>query len=119
MREIKFRGWDKEAKAWRGLWIFRGGHSEEFRTRENEPDILDLTNSWHNCELMQFTGLLDKNGEGLIEVYESDIIRSSELIGNIYEDETRENDFIIPRLGTKAWESAYPQAVERGFDYSE
>ena len=64
MRTIKFRAWDKESKDMLSdvsLW------NDDFTNYLNEHiDYLKDT-----CELMQFTGLLDKNG---VEVFEGDVV---------------------------------------------
>lgn len=116
MRDIKFRAWDKKKNGWvsRNEWL--GG------ALSPSIDTISVCSVWQhfNIEIMQYTGLKDKNGMGLTEVYEGDVIDENGIIkGSIYEMDKRETDIVIPQLGTKAWESAYKEAVVRGFNYSE
>jgi uncharacterized phage protein (TIGR01671 family) len=68
MREIKFRAWDKDNKEMIFWNLFNIDKDESFRLyigdygKRYEEDL----------EIMQYTGLYDKNGK---EIYEGDIIR--------------------------------------------
>lgn len=75
MREIKFRAWDKDKKEIREvtginwydeyLWVDETPMSGDKLPIEGTP-------------LMQFTGLLDKNGR---EIYEGDIVKNDKWNG--------------------------------------
>lgn len=118
MREIKFRVWNTISKIMKpfseikrcGVFAIADGlNSDDFI-------ILPLKNSILN----EYTGLKDKNGTGLTEVYEGDIISEDGILkGNIYENDKRETDIVVPQLGTKDWATAYKEIVVRGYDYSE
>lgn len=60
MREFKFRGWNRIVG------------------RMSEPVLIDKfpkDTQWQNLEILQFTGLVDRNGK---EIYEGDISQDDE-----------------------------------------
>jgi len=68
MREIKFRAWDKNKKVMTFVgelaWLVGGLHFMDAGACQGFID--------KDAELMQFTGLKDKNGK---EIYEGDLIK--------------------------------------------
>jgi uncharacterized phage protein (TIGR01671 family) len=63
MKEIKFRAWNGESMEY-------GGFSVHATLGEIQPSA--LTRVTKSSPLMQYTGLLDKNGK---EIYEGDIVK--------------------------------------------
>lgn len=76
-REIKFRCWSNIIKD------FTDGYVFDYSTGVLQPQT-------KNCFIMQFTGLLDKNGK---EIYEGDILRGTS--GSIREPVTFSNGRFI------------------------
>jgi uncharacterized phage protein (TIGR01671 family) len=76
MREIKFRGWHTSAQ--KMLYEDRIG------------DVLCWKEQGQPLEVMQYTGLKDKNGK---EIYEGDIIR----IGHPYKGRTYTGEIVYER----------------------
>lgn len=70
-REIKFRAWDVDNKKWiRSFRVYKSGKGLSIYS-DKDGSTLGVNVDSSTYILIQFTGLLDKNGK---EIYEGDIV---------------------------------------------
>lgn len=103
MREIKFRAWDKRCKE-----MMSQNDLEHFDFWTEIVQVNNMPSQGKDYVLMQFTGLLDKNGK---EIYEGDILKRPKLsygkkMGNVYKvvkwvNSKRDNGFNIASSNEK------------------
>lgn len=87
MREIKFRVWNLDKKQWEDVLKWAIAPEDGSLVDAYEPGIFTIAP--FNYEIMQFTGLKDKDG---VDIYENDIIVFDSLPNRKVHIEWRKRD---------------------------
>lgn len=95
MREIKFRAWLKDDKRMVEVRSI-DFHEEGNIITVNYNDIFGFEFNENEIELMQYTGLKDKNGK---EIYEGDIVDIHQTVNgqSVFVIEVTNTGLVIPR----------------------